>query len=88
MLNKKQDADVSALNYKSNSQQKPNMVVVPSEDCDQINTANVEENKVFLHGNEAIPLSSKGWEKFTNILNNPPEPSPELREAYKRHLEE
>ena len=69
MLNKKQDADISALNNKSNSQQKPNMAVVPDEDCDQINTVNVEENEDFLNGNEAIPLSSKGWEKFYKIFS-------------------
>ena len=81
MLNRKSDVSSVSSHDNITSQRKQNLSVVPDANCEQQASSDTKETSV-------IEFTSKGWKNYIEGLNNPPELTPKLRTAIKRHLEE
>ena len=86
MLNQLPSEESDTLNNNIETQQKPRVTLVPDVNDKHQSNNGVITDEQHHFGNEPINLSSKDQEYYLEVLENPPEPSPEVINEFKRYL--
>ena len=87
MFKRKLDVDSKSSQDNLNSQQKPNLSVVPDLNSEHQTNTDVNKFDRSLQESTIISLSDQEWKFVHDNMNNPPNPGPKLREAFKNYSE-
>ena len=85
MFNRKQNSNSVASDNVPNIK-KTNLTLVPNLDSEHQTASNATKFDKSLQESVIISLSDRDWKFIHDTMDNPPDPSPKLRNAFNKYL--